>query len=266
MIENNFFPLLFAISPVILYCILIYVFIPKEMVCLNRAKRYLIYGLLSPFLVFLFHFLFPQWSTLSDGSLTPIFTYAVIQIGLLEEIVKFITFKYVNSQRKNLKQDLPIATMFYYMTVSAGFALTENIIYLMNYGNIVLLPRATSAIVLHLICGVFAGYFISKAYSLKDPYLNPQGQFEKLVNDYIIIGKYFYYILGIFFATVLHGIYDYNLSIPEILPYTTLLKNITLISGLIIGYFIIRELIQLSREHRKNYFNGTSSKEISSKN
>lgn len=266
MIENNFLPLFFAISPIVLYCILVYVFIPREMICLNRAKRYLIYGCLSPFLVFLFHFLFPQWSTLNYSSLTPAFTYAVIQISLLEEIVKFATFKYVNSQRKNLKRDLPIATMFYYMTVSAGFALTENIIYLMNYGNIVLLPRATSAIVLHLVCGVFTGYFISKAYVLKDPCLNPQGQFEQLVNDYSKLGKYFLYSLGLLFAIVLHGVYDYNLIIPTLLPYTTLIKNIILISGLTVGYFMIRELIQLSREHRKNYFNGTSSKKISTKN
>lgn len=256
---NNFFPLLLAIIPVILYCMLVYVFIPVKMICTKRAKRYLIYGLLSPLLVLLFHYMFPGWLLLSYLSSTPYFTLAVIQIALLEETLKFLMFKYVDTNRKNTSSDLPIATMYYTMMVSAGFALTENIYYLMQYGSVILLPRAITAIVLHLICGVVMGYFLAKAKSLKDPYINPESGFERLVNDYSKLGKVIYCCLGIFFATLLHGVYDYSLMLPFSVIYTDFTAYLILVFGLVIGFFIIKELIQLSREHRQNYLNGTTS-------
>lgn len=265
---NNLVPLLLAIIPVILYCMLVYVFIPVKMICTRRARRYLIYGLLSPLLVLLFHFMFPGWVLMSYLSTTPFFTMAIIQVALLEEVLKFLVFKYVDSNRKNQHTDLPIATMYYSMMVAAGFALTENIYYLMQYGSAVLLPRAVTAIVLHLLCGVVMGYFLARARIIKDPFINPQSGFERLVNDYSKLGKVIFAALGIFFATMLHGIYDYNLMLPFSDFHTDFTAYLIVVFGLIIGYFIIKDLIHLSRVHRQNYLNGKStaeSKQISSK-
>ena len=56
----------------------------------------------------------------------------VVQIGILEESSKYTIFQWVSSERLSQKHDLPIATMYYSMMTSLGFATTENISYLIT--------------------------------------------------------------------------------------------------------------------------------------
>jgi hypothetical protein len=57
-ISNNLFIVIFALLPIILYVYLVYYMIPKTYVSLDRGRRYLISGLMSPFIVFLVYFIF----------------------------------------------------------------------------------------------------------------------------------------------------------------------------------------------------------------
>ncbi len=125
-ITNNFFIVIFALIPIILYVFLVYYMIPKSFVSLDRGRRYLISGLMSPFLIFLVYFIFPNWGKqLNVNFLFDYVFFTVIQIGLLEEFSKYSIFQWVSSERISRKHDLPIATLYYSLMTSLGFALSK---------------------------------------------------------------------------------------------------------------------------------------------
>lgn len=265
-ITNNLFILIFAILPVLMYIFLIYYIIPKNFVSLARGRRYFITGLMSPFIVFLIYFILPNWGTaISNDNFYSYFFYAFIQVGLLEEICKFSIFQWVNSERQSHKYDLPIAIMFHSLMTSLGFAVTENIGYLINlYKNFSNDPmvtelqlnnsmlflaasRSLTAVVIHMICGVILGYYFSKSIISKFDYSN----FIKKLNfkNKFLLNKLYYILLGIIFATAYHGIYDLNLFLEDN-NYKILFTTTIISFGLAIGYFMIMDLIRESRIKR----------------
>lgn len=244
--ENNIMAFLMAVLPVLMYSFMMYYVIPPTYVGNRRMRMYLVAGLLSPTVVYFFHFLFPYWDRPADGSISYTTAYsAFIQVALIEEFAKFITFFWVASQRRNEKHDLPIATAYYAMMSSAGFALIENIQYLMSFGNQVLFIRGITAIVIHMLCGLIMGYFIAKSRMIPTSGI-VTGQYDssKLKSRLCIIG-------GILTAVIIHGAYDFNLMLPANL-YPEMTMAITLIFGLVIGCFMVRELIVDSRRIRQN--------------
>ena len=249
--QNNVLSLLMAIVPVFLYSFLVYFIIPEGHVSQRRARRYLITGFTAPMLVYALHYMFPILHVQID-SLSPVKVFgcdAFLQTGLVEEICKFITFWWVFSQRRSAIHDLPIATIYYCMMASAGFALVENISYLMHYGNEVLFSRAISAIVLHMICGIVMGYYIQKGFS-KITMTEKYSLVEILKMKF---HKWKHIITGIIMATTIHGVYDFNLSLPLNL-YSDIFLYVILFFGLFIGKFMIYESIRISGELRsKNY-------------
>lgn len=265
-ITNNLFIVICALLPVLMYIFLIYYIIPKNFVSLARGRRYFITGLMSPFIVLLIYFIFPNWGNfISTNKFYSYFFYTLIQVGLLEELCKFSIFQWVNSERKSHKYDLPIAIMFYSFMTSLGFAVTENIGYLINlYKNFSIDPfvtelqlnnsmifltvtRSLTAVVIHMICGVIIGYFFSKSLISKFDYLNFIKKF-KFGNKYFL-NKLYYVSLGLIFASLYHGIYDLNLYLED--NNYKIFFTITIISfGLAIGYFMIMELIRESKIRR----------------
>lgn len=263
-ITNNFFIVIFALIPIILYVFLVYYMIPKSFVSLDRGRRYLVSGLMSPFLIFLVYFIFPNWGQqLNVNFLFDYIFFTVIQIGLLEEFSKYTIFQWVSSERISQKHDLPIATLYYSMMTSLGFALTENISYLISlYQNSsfdpvitnsqlnlsmlkLSLSRSLTAVIMHMICGVIIGYFISKSIEL--------GKKNKPINSILEhdlkISNKIYIFLGIMFASIYHGIYDLNLMLPDN-NYKTLFTVLIISFGLIIGHFMINNLIKESKIKR----------------
>ncbi len=237
--------------PIFLYSYLVYFLIPPGFVSIKRARRYFITGLMSPMLVLLFHFIFPQWKDeQSINAITSVFIFAFLQVAVLEEITKYIVVWWINQERYSEKYDLPIAIMFYSMMVSLGFAITENVVYLISTQRELLYQqmlfgfdmqinhelfeliknRSLTAVVAHMICGVIMGNFLSQAHKIK--HTSPKNK----------IGKYFYIIIAIIFAALFHGIYNYNLMIPNN-NYTNQFLYTILIFGLIIGWGIINKLI-----------------------
>lgn len=248
--ENNIMAFLMAIMPVLIYSFLVYYVIPPTYVGNRRMRMYLVAGLLSPTIVYFFHFLFPYWDRPSEGTVVYATGYdAFIQIGLIEEVAKFITFSWVASQRRNERQDLPIATAYYAMMSSAGFALIENVQYLMSFGNQVLFLRGITAIVMHMMCGLIMGYFIAKSKMMPiSGELEPRKYDSNKFKRHLCIGA------GILSAVIVHGLYDMNLMLP-----TNFYPEMTMITilgfGLAIGYFMVRELIRDSTRIRKNNMN-----------
>ncbi len=237
MFANNLLPFILAVTPVFLYMFLIHSFVPKDYIVPRRAKRYFVIGLLSTTLITMLHYVFPNMREMNSG----ILFFCIFQIGIPEELTKFITYKWTTSQRKSHHEDLPIATMYYVMLCSAGFAIIENIHYLIFYGSDVVFSRAITAIVLHLICGIIMGYYIAKSKSMKFTFL------EELSKDYVRIAKSLMVAFGIVMAAILHGIYDYNLSL-QMNFYAEFMMYMFIVGGLVISFFMIKELIRESKE------------------
>jgi RsiW-degrading membrane proteinase PrsW (M82 family) len=249
--ENNIMAFLMAIFPVMIYSYLAYYLVPPTYIGNRRTKMYLVTGLLSPTLVYFFFFIFPYWDRPLNGSGVSDYAYqAFIQVALLEEVAKFITFWWVSSQRRNSEYDLPIATAYYAMMSASGFAIVENIHYLISFGNGVLFVRGITAIILHMVCGFVMGYFIAKSRIIPTSrYAEPKNQYEVLVNDFQRFGKRLCVVGGILVATIIHGAYDLNLFLPyNMYPEMTLI--ITIVAGLTIGYFMAKELIRCSTDIR----------------
>ena len=189
-----------------------------------------------------------------------------VQIGILEESAKFATFLWVSKERTSEKYDFPIATMFYSMMSAVGFAITENIVYLIraqrqiieiqNIGidlskeliNIAEM-RSVTSVIAHMICGVIMGYFLAKAHEIN--YEKTNSKFK----------KYKTIVKGIVFAALFHGAYDYNLLLENNL-YQIPFAIFILVFGLIIGRFIINELIMKSINKKQKQTINIKSNEI----
>jgi RsiW-degrading membrane proteinase PrsW (M82 family) len=233
--ENNILLFLFSVLPALLYSFFIYKSIPADNVKFRAAIGYLVIGLLAPTFVTVVQFIFPNWDSYIQYDCTKLYFNeltkkyfliptvfalafnAFIQTGLLEESVKWISGHFMNLVRGSwVKRDSAIAVMFYYCMVATGFAITENIEYAqhavvrhtnnpssLNPTDVIFI-RSASAIILHMICGLFMGYFIA---------LGRQFQGLKKIS---------YTILGLFVALMVHGAYDFNISTATENDYFTL--------------------------------------------
>lgn len=261
-ISNNILVFVFALLPIIMYVSLMHFIIPYSYVSIHRSRRYLISGLLSPFLIFLVYFIFPNWGGRIDGfGIWGLLFFTTIQIGFLEEFCKYSVFQWVNSERTTTKRDLPIATMFHAMMTSLGFALTENLSYIITYNDVLVLnplateskitnqlvsmtaSRSVTAVVIHMICGVILGYFISKSVSSKKRFVKVSIGKGKMDFN---LPNIKHLVLGIFFASLYHGIYNASLMLPQN-EYKTFYTFVILGFGLSIGYLIIDALVKESK-------------------
>lgn len=249
--QNNLLSLFLAIVPVFLYSFLVYFMVPYKYVSQRRARRYLFMGMLSPLLVLAFNYAFPLWSTpISSYNPLAVCGYsAFFQVGLVEEVAKFSIFWIVFNQRKSAVHDLPIATMYYCMMIAAGFAIVENISYLFNFGEQVLFVRAASALPMHLIVGIFMGYYIQMGFS--KIMMSEKYSFKEIFK--MNFHKWSRILLGILMATIFHAMYDLNLFLPFNI-YSEFFLFVILFFGLVLCKFMIDNAIRVSKELRnQNY-------------
>ncbi len=127
----------------------------------------------------------------------------------MEEMSKWIAFKctnYIRGKRRN-NLDHPYAIMFYSALISAGFSIVENIQYAQRaifgeFGELsaesVLTTRAITSVIIHMVCGLFMGYYIAR------------GKYETPIK------KVLYNILGISAAIFIHGTYDFAWMVPNV--------------------------------------------------
>lgn len=269
-IANNLATFIFALFPIAIYVYTLYFLIPHRFVSMHRSRRYLISGLMSPFLIFLFYFIMPWWDDRIGGSVvTKYLFYGIIQIGLLEEFSKFCVYQWVTSERISARHDLPVATVFYCVMTSLGFALTENLSYIIslyeiNSNNPMLTSnelknslitlaasRSLTAVVMHLICGILMGYFISKSRNNR---IKIKIAGLSYVSKDLKMPMLTHLALGVGCASLYHGIYDVNLMLPD--NNYKLLFTVTIITfGITISYFMMKSLIRDSREIRLTKFN-----------
>ena len=96
-----------------------------------------------------------------EGSLSYAVTNAFLVAALCEEICKylFLRFGAWNNREFGYRFD----GIVYGVAVAVGFAVLENILYVMQYGFYTAIVRAVMAVPLHAFCGVFMGIFFGAA-------------------------------------------------------------------------------------------------------
>jgi RsiW-degrading membrane proteinase PrsW (M82 family) len=118
-------------------------------------------------------------------------------VALVEEFLKFLVVREVVFESKEL--DEPIDCMIYMIISALGFAATENLLLLFPlkikfFGEIFQISflRFISATFLHALSSAIVGFFIGLSFFRKKERL-------KLIS------------LGLFFATLLHGLYNFSI-------------------------------------------------------
>ncbi len=101
------------------------------------------------------------YTAFGDTSLFARIVKWFLVVGLCEEGLKYLAMRL--RTWRNPEFNCLFDGMVYAVAVSAGFALTENLIYLFRYGASAVLLRAVTSIPAHISFAVFMGLFYSAA-------------------------------------------------------------------------------------------------------
>ena len=134
-----------------------------------------------------------------DTLLYNILLYFVI-VAFSEESSKYIFLK--RRTWKSPEFNCQFDGVVYAVFVSLGFALWENISYVLSYGFATALVRAVTAIPGHACFGVFMGVF----YALAKKYQNQQNHAASKAMR----------IMALIFPAALHGAYDYIATMEQV--------------------------------------------------
>jgi RsiW-degrading membrane proteinase PrsW (M82 family) len=257
MLIENLQILLLSFIPGLIYLCIAYITTPYNSWDFKKSLLYLIGGTLSVPIILTFMELVPSWNLLYINSSKVVFfqllMMSFIQIAFFEELIKYFLFLFFRKKVIPIKiKHHPLSIMVYGGAVSLGFAFTENILYAARYGSEVLYMRGISAVIIHMMCGMMMGYFISLSkfhYKLKtNPTDSTTGTsiFDIIMQNNPKIRNYFYIFLGIGIATFFHGIYDFNLiSVIDFggnLPDTHLAFTIQTII-LMVGFYTVKKMM-----------------------
>jgi RsiW-degrading membrane proteinase PrsW (M82 family) len=125
---------------------------------------------------------------LAETNLPGLFAYAILAIGMIEELAKIIPFILVIIRFKEF--DEPIDGIIYASFIALGFAAVENIQYLQFVTPVEAWARGFAGPVVHIVFASIWGYYIGRAY-LRRRYLGRT------------------IIAALVFTAILHGLYDF---------------------------------------------------------
>ena len=165
-----------------------------------------------------------------------VFYDSFLTAGIPEELCKFLIFMKFIWRDKNF--DEYFDGIVYAAFISLGFACVENIEYVFIYGFGVGISRALFAVPGHFLFGVLMGYFLSLAKFTPEK-------------------RKHYILLGLLFAIVAHGLYDW------LLMFINRLANMDsdvayLVAGLVYPVFLVGDVLlwifgmKLVRKHQQN--------------
>lgn len=144
-------------------------------------------------------------------------------VAFSEEFSKFFMMMLVAWRSKHFNE--PFDGIVYAVMVSMGFATLENILYSFNYGMNTALMRMFTAVPAHATFAIVMGFFVGKAKFLKGAELK-------------------YLSIGVFWAVVFHGAYDYFLF--EMVNYS--LAFIGAIVSLLVAIRLSKKALNLHSE------------------
>lgn len=146
------------------------------------------------------------------------FIQAFVMVALVEEFSKYFIVRIY--AQKHAEFNEPFDGIVYAVMVSMGFAATENILYVFQYGVNTGIVRAFTAVPAHATFGILMGYFMGIA---------------KFSNH-----KRLFNLLGLFLAVLFHGAYDFFLFL-DFVPGIWIGAFVSLIIALMLSKKAIRK-------------------------
>ncbi len=127
----------------------------------------------------------------AEGSVGFAVFNAFVVAALCEEVCKYLLLRIGSWRNRNF--DYRFDGIVYGVSVAVGFALLENVLYVMDGGLYVALMRGVLAVPLHAFCGVFMGiyYGAAKRYSIEGDHGKAMTEtFKALIIPILIHGIY----------------------------------------------------------------------------
>ena len=165
-----------------------------------------------------------------------VFYDSFLTAAIPEELCKFLIFMIFIWNDKNF--DEYFDGIVYATFIGLGFACVENIEYVFMYGFGAGVSRALFAVPGHFLFGVLMGYFLSLAKFTPEK-------------------RKHYIFLGLLFAIVAHGLYDWLLMFVDRLSYMGS-DFAYLVSGIVYQAFLAGDVLlwifgmKLVRKHQRN--------------
>tara|TARA_Y100000389_G_scaffold189963_1_gene214282 strand:- start:3053 stop:3772 length:720 start_codon:yes stop_codon:yes gene_type:complete len=231
--------LISLICPPVLYSLIIYITSPYKSISIKKSAYYFAGGMLSTTILSIINLAVP-YSKIEY--LTEPFLFYFKGVALHEELAKFVAFMIMYKILRQ-KGDHPIGTMFYLGMVGLGFAMVENMGYLRQYGEQVLLIRNVSSTLAHMIFGMFTGYWISLGKTRRGKYGN-RSLFDIVLLKNDTLRFYTYSLIGITSGIAYHGLWNYSLVVSG--NASTPIMILMLLIGLIGCKFASDNLIVVS--------------------
>lgn len=149
---------------------------------------------------------------------------AFIVAAFIEELIKLLIVKWFAYNHVHF--DEVMDGIVYTIMASLGFACLENIMYVIDGGFIIAFVRAITAVPMHAVASGMMGYYIGKAKFS-----------ENKIEEKSLIYK------GLWFAVLIHGIYDFLLFAS---PRIGLIFALGVFPLIIITFIILKEKISLA--------------------
>jgi len=214
-----------AIAPGIAICLYIYFKDKHEKEPVKLLVISFIFGILSVIPALILSLIGSEIIGFEAQSTNFLFSLisCVVGIGLVEEFSKYIFVRYYTYKKDDFNE--PFDGIVYCVMVSMGFATFENIIYVYQGGETVAWLRMFSAVPMHAVFAIIMGYYmgIQKFY-----------------------GKRYYALIGLGYAALLHGIYDFVLFNPDIPLW---LQIVGFFACIIFGLVVARKSIKRHQEN-----------------
>lgn len=183
-------------------------------------------GILSTIPVIIIEIILGEFNKLLPAESMQFFAFkAFVVAAFSEEFLKFLVVRYYPFRKTDF--DEVMDGIVYAVTASLGFACLENIIYVINGGFLTALIRAITAVPLHALSAGVMGYYIGEA---------------KFASDKKIRMSFF--LRGLFYAILIHGIYDFVLFISPVVGFWI---SLVVIPVLYISYRLLKKKIKIAK-------------------
>ncbi|MBT8253774.1 MAG: PrsW family intramembrane metalloprotease [Flavobacteriaceae bacterium] len=214
--------IILALSPGVMIMIYMYLQDKHEPEPMSQLLRAFGLGVLSMLLASGVTYLIYKNLHLEKGSMADMAVKAFLVVALVEEGSKFLFIRGFLYPNKNFNE--PFDGIIYSLMVGMGFAMTENIIYVINGDGGTAILRMFTAVPAHAVFAIIMGFYLGEAQLEEKP-------------------STLYASIGLIAATLMHGIYDYFLFLSFVPGLW-----IGAIVSLILGYFISRKAIELHQD------------------
>ena len=208
-----------AVAPGIAIALLIYLLDRRDREPVRLLIRSFMLGVICTALPLLVEGLAGRLQWEKGGFLTTaLFAFGIV--GLSEELGKYLVLRYFAFPKAAFNE--PFDGIVYSVMISMGFATTENIVYVMQYGINTGLLRMFTSVPAHAAFAVLMGYYVGLAKFI------PQHRKTLLFT-------------GLFWAVAFHGAYDFFLLLND---------SIFLVAAsLLCLYIAVRLSIRAIRHH-----------------